>query len=136
MPAVNGRKESRCYVVSKEEKEQIYHDRARDFSKELERANANKKPCQACDALDNDWLPRRGLCLDCFCAVCNHLPVTEPTELFARMPRLEIIIIAMYYRRVEEEKHRQQARQGKLNVETPRLSGYKEVEKILDQYRS
>lgn len=137
MPAVNGRKPSRCYVVADNRQEQESDVRFKTFSEQLEYANAHKHPCIACDTQDNEWPERRGLCLDCFCAVLTNLPQRpDRMEIFRVMPRREIVTIAMYYHRLEREIHRQQEREGRLIVKTPRISGKKEVEKILEKYRS
>lgn len=114
-------------------------DKYTAFQLKLEETNANRQPCLACDRIDNDWPERRGLCLDCFCAVTHCLPLpadgSTRADTFMRMARRDIITIAMYYHKVERERHRLQALKGKLIVDVPPQSGFSEVQKIIEKYK-
>jgi hypothetical protein len=114
-------------------------DKYEEFKAKLAEANANKLPCIACDTLDNDWPERRGLCLDCYCAVTLSLPGpkdgTTREDIFLRMTRRDIVTIALYYLKVERERKRLQYLKGKINVDVPRQAGYNEVQRILEKYK-
>ena len=137
---MSGQKNSRCYVKSVPSiPGSCWHDKAREFSDRLAEANANKQPCLACDTLDNDWPARRGLCLDCYCAVTNHLPQppdgTTREDIFMRLSRSDMVTIALYFHKVERERHRLQRPKDKINVDVPRQAGYGQVERILNRIK-
>lgn len=133
-----GRSDSRCYVKSHNTELSI-EDKYKAFQAKLEEANANKQECLACDAIDNDWPERRGLCLDCYCAVVHSLPLpsdgSSREDLFMRMTRRDIITIALYHIKVERERKRLQYIKGKINVDVPRQAGYNEVQRIFEKYK-
>ena len=126
------------FVRSKENTPGNHMDKYTAFQLKLEEANANRQPCLACDRIDNDWPERRGLCIDCYCAVTHCLPMPADgsrEDLFMRMTRREIITIAMYYHKIERERHRLQALRGKLIVDVPQQSGFGEVQRIINKYK-
>lgn len=41
------------------------------IQEELRKAGLQKKQCIKCSKKDNDYKPRHGLCLDCFCEMLN-----------------------------------------------------------------
>ncbi|MBQ7650911.1 MAG: hypothetical protein IJS15_08125 [Victivallales bacterium] len=127
-----------CYVKSKPSAPgSNCHDRQEEFSEKFAEANANKLPCLACDTLDNDWPERRGLCLDCYCAVIHSIPLpadgSSRADLFMRMTRRDIVTIALYYHKEERERRRLQELKGKLNINVPRQAGYREVQRIIEK---
>ena len=110
------------------------------FQEKLAEANANRLPCLACDTIDNDWPERRGLCLDCYCAVVHHIPLPEDgtsrEDIFTRMTRHDIVTLAMYYHKEERERHKSQELKGTLKVDVPRQAGYRKVQRILEKLKN
>lgn len=72
----------------------------RELNERLAEANLRQVKCPVCGAMDNDWPPRRGLCIRCYCSAVMHLDGTSSQQeaAFAAMPERAMLAHARKWR--------------------------------------